>query len=146
MPDAVESPTRHNGHMVDLDDIRTFLHLLGVCGWVGGQIVMVGLLPVLRGLGPNAPGTAARRFARIAWPCFALTVATGTWSLVEVGLEDRDSTYLTALLVKLLLVGASGAATAVHSMARSPTLRGATGALGGAAALGALLMGAALPG
>ncbi|MCS5677855.1 MAG: CopD family protein [Actinomycetota bacterium] len=132
--------------MAGLDDIRIFLHLLGVCGWVGGQIVMVSLLPVLRDLGPDAPRTAARRFARIAWPCFALTVATGIWSLTEIGLEDRDTTYLASLLVKLLLVGASGASIAVHSTTRSPALRGVTGALGTAAALGALLMGAALPG
>ena len=36
--------------MTDLDSIREFLHLLGVAGWVGGQIVMVGLLPLLRSL------------------------------------------------------------------------------------------------
>ena len=132
--------------MAGLDDIRIFLHLLGVCGWVGGQIVMVGLLPILRGLGSDAPRTAARRFARIAWPCFALTVATGIWSLTEVGLEDRDTTYMASLLVKLLLVGTSGAAIAVHSTTRRSALRGATGAVGTAAAFGALLMGAALPG
>ena len=132
--------------MVGLDDIRIFLHLLGVCGWVGGQIIMVGLLPILRDLGSDAPRTAARRFARIAWPCFALTVATGIWSLTEVGLEDRDTTYMASLLVKLLLVGTSGAAIAAHSTTRRPALRGATGAVGTAAALGALLMGAALPG
>ena len=130
--------------MVDVDSIRIFLHLLGVTGWIGGQILMVGLLPLLRSLGPDAPRLAAARFARVAWPCFGLTTATGLWSLLAVDLAERDTGYLTALLVKLLLVGLSGAAAAVHSATKSPALRGATGALGGLAALGALFAGAVL--
>ena len=130
--------------MVDVDSIRIFLHLLGVTGWIGGQILMVGLLPLLRSLGPDAPRLAAARFARVAWPCFGLAIATGLWSLLAVGLAERDTGYLTALLVKLLLVGLSGAAAAIHSATKSPALRGATGALGGLAALGALFAGAVL--
>ena len=49
-----------------------------------------------------------------------------------------------SLLVKLLLVGLSGAAAAIHSTTRSAALRGATGALGALAALGALFAGAVL--
>tara|TARA_B110000093_G_C12727005_1_gene308696 strand:- start:105 stop:503 length:399 start_codon:yes stop_codon:yes gene_type:complete len=130
--------------MVDVDSIRIFLHLLGVTGWIGGQILMVGLLPLLRSLGPDAPRLAAARFARVAWPCFGLAIATGLWSLLAVDLAERDTAYLTALLVKLLLVGLSGAAAAIHSATKSPALRGATGALGGLAALGALFAGAVL--
>ncbi|MDE0833004.1 MAG: putative copper export protein [Acidimicrobiales bacterium] len=130
--------------MVDVDSIRIFLHLLGVTGWIGGQILMVGLLPLLRSLGPDAPRLAAARFARVAWPCFGLAIATGLWSLLAVDLAERDTGYLTALLVKLLLVGLSGAAAAIHSATKSPALRGATGALGGLAALGALFAGAVL--
>lgn len=130
--------------MVDVDSIRIFLHLLGVTGWFGGQILMVGLLPLLRSLGPDAPRLAAARFARVAWPCFGLAIATGLWSLLAVDLAERDTGYLTALLVKLLLVGLSGAAAAIHSATKSPALRGATGALGGLAALGALFAGAVL--
>ena len=130
--------------MVDVDSIRIFLHLLGVTGWIGGQILMVGLLPLLRSLGPDAPRLAAARFARVAWPCFGLAIATGLWSLLVVDLAERDTGYLTALLVKLLLVGLSGAAAAIHSATKSPALRGATGALGGLAALGALFAGAVL--
>lgn len=130
--------------MVDVDSIRIFLHLLGVAGWIGGQMLMVGLLPLLRSLGPDVPSLAAARFARVAWPCFGLAIATGLWSLLAVDLAERDTGYLTALLVKLLLVGLSGAAAAIHSATKSPALRGATGALGGLAALGALFAGAVL--
>ena len=49
--------------MTDLGSIRVFLHLLGVTGWVGGQIVMLGLLPLLRSLGPDVSRIAADRFA-----------------------------------------------------------------------------------
>ena len=63
--------------MTDLDSIRVFLHLLGVAGWVGGQIVMVGLLPLLRSLGPDVPRIAAGRFARVVWPFLVLAVVTG---------------------------------------------------------------------
>ena len=130
--------------MADLDSIRVFLHLLGVAGWVGGQIVMVGLLPLLRSLGPDVPRIAAVRFARVAWPCFGLAVVTGIWSLFAVEIGDKDTGYLTALLVKLLLVGLSGVAAAVHATTRNVALRGATGALGGLAALGSLFAGAVL--
>ena len=130
--------------MTDLDSIRVFLHLLGVAGWVGGQIVMVGLLPLLRSLGPDVPRIAAVRFAKVAWPCFGLAVVTGIWSLFAVEIGNQDTGYLTALLVKLLLVGLSGVAAAVHATTRRVALRGATGALGGLAALGALFVGAVL--
>ena len=105
---------------------------------------MVGLLPLLRSLGPDVPRIAAVRFARVAWPCFGLAVVTGIWSLFAVEIGDHDTGYLIALLVKLLLVGLSGVATAVHATTRSVALRGATGALGGLAALGALFVGAVL--
>ena len=58
MPDAA---TR-----LDLDAVRVFLHLLGVCGWVGGQIVMMALVPVLRKVSPEAPRLAAARFGQVA--------------------------------------------------------------------------------
>ena len=69
---------------------------------------------------------------------------TGIWSLFAVEIGDHDTGYLIALLVKLLLVGLSGVAAAVHATTRSVALRGATGALGGLAAIGALFTGAVL--
>ena len=129
---------------LDLDAVRMFLHLLGVSGWIGGQILMLGLLGVLRGLGAEAPRMAADRFAKVAWPCFALAVVTGIWNLAEVGLSGRSDGYLATMLAKLLLVAVSGAAAAVHSTTRSAAIRGATGGIGFLAALGALLAGAAL--
>ncbi|MDP7550127.1 MAG: hypothetical protein QF896_02900 [Acidimicrobiales bacterium] len=127
-----------------LSEIRLFLHLLGVAGWVGGQLTMAAMVPVLRRLDPDAPRIAANRFGRVAWTFFALAVSTGIWNLFEVSLSSRDTAYLTTLLIKLLLVGLSGGAAAVHSYTSSIAVRGFTGALGVVAALGALLMGVVL--
>ena len=80
----------------------------------------------------------------MAWPCFGLAIATGIWSLCAINLGGRDTGYLTALLVKLLQVGLSGTAAAIHSTTRGSAVRGATGVLGALAALGALLIGAVL--
>jgi len=52
-----------NGIEFGLDQIRTLLHLVGVSVWFGGQILMLGLLPVLRKLGGDAPRQAAAGFA-----------------------------------------------------------------------------------
>ena len=130
--------------VLTLETVRTFLHLLGVSGWIGGQILMLGLLGVLRSLGSDAPRMAAVRFGKGAWPCFALAVTTGIWGLAEVGLSNRSDDYLATMLVKLLLVGISGAAAAVHTVTRLPALRGVSGGIGFLAALGALLAGAGL--
>ncbi|SVC36169.1 uncharacterized protein METZ01_LOCUS289023, partial [marine metagenome] len=113
-----------------LNTVRTFLHLLGVAGWIGGQILMLGLLGVLRSLGPDAPRMAAIRFGKVAWPCFALAITTGVWGLTEAGLSNRSDGYLATMLVKLFLVGTSGAAVAVHTTTRSPALRGVSGGIG----------------
>ncbi|HJM32686.1 MAG: hypothetical protein QF796_07750 [Acidimicrobiales bacterium] len=136
MPEATTS--------LDMDAVRIFLHLLGVCGWVGGQIVMMALVPILRKVSTDAPRLAAARFGQVAWACFGLAVVTGVWGLAAVDLADKPSGYHVTLLVKLLLVGISGAAAGIHGTTNSVPVRGATGAVGGFAALGALLAGAVL--
>ena len=127
-----------------VNTIRIFLHLLGVAGWVGGQVLLLGLMPVLRHIDSEAPRIAAERFRRVAWPCLALAVITGIWGLAEVDLSVQSDGYLSVLLVKLLLVGASGASAAIHSITRSVVLRGATGAISFMSALGALFLGSSL--
>lgn len=129
-----------------IDTIRIFLHLFGVAGWIGGQILMLALLPSLRHLSSDAPRIAASRFAIVAWPCLALAVSTGIWGLAEIDLSTQPDGYLATLLVKLLLVGASGTSAAVHSNTQSVALRGATGAITFLAALGALFAGSSLVG
>ena len=130
-----------------VDEIRTVLHLLAVSVWVGGQIVVLGLLPALRRLDDDdAPRAAAAAFGRVAWPAFAVAVATGIWNILAVDLADATTGYNLTFLVKLTLVVISGGAAAVHQNTPSPAIRGVTGAAGFSAALGALVAGVAMAG
>jgi hypothetical protein len=129
---------------VDLDSLRLFLHVLGASVWVEGQITLAALVPVLRGLGPGAAAAAARRFAAVAWPAFALLVGTGVWNLVAEHVEDRSSAYRTTLSVKLAVVVLSGLAAWLHARSTTPRARGTWGAISGLTALGALLLGVVL--
>jgi putative copper export protein len=129
---------------VDVDAVRVFLHVLGAAVWVGGQIVLGALVPVLRAAGVDGlPRQAARRFGMVAWPFFALAVVTGIWNLLELPAGTATS-YQVALAVKLLLVAVSGSAAALHSTTPSPVVRAVTGGAGLLAALGALFTGVLL--
>ncbi len=128
----------------DLDTLRISLHILSVSVWVGGQIVLAALVPVLRQVGNDAPRLAANRFGRVAWPFFALAVLTGIWNLLEIEVGDRSTAYHVTLAVKLLAVAAAGTAAAVHSLTPSPALRGITGAVGLVGSLAALVFGVML--
>lgn len=128
----------------DADWIRTVLHVLSVSVWVGGQIVMLGLLPALRTMSEDAPRLAARAFGRVAWPAFAVAVATGIWNILAVDLADATSGYNAVFGIKLLLVVVTGVAAAFHQTAERPAIRGITGGIGFAAALGAFVLGIAM--
>ena len=70
---------------VSWDTIRLFLHVLAATIWVGGQITLAALVPVLRRLGADIPRAAARRFNQVAWPAFAVLVITGIWNGEQEG-------------------------------------------------------------
>jgi len=123
--------------------IRLFLHVLGATVWVGGQLTLAGLVPGLRRVSPEAPRAVARRFNVIAWAAFALLVATGVWNILAIR-PDWSSSYGTTLIVKLVVVAASGVAAALHARARSAAPLAVFGALSGLAALGALFLGVLL--
>src|SRR5262249_43278962 len=57
---------------VSWDTIRLFLHVLAATVWVGGQLTLAALVPVLRVQGPAAPKAAARRFNLVAWPAYGV--------------------------------------------------------------------------
>jgi putative copper export protein len=123
--------------------IRLFLHVLGATVWVGGQLTLAGLVPGLRQLSPDAPRAVARRFNAIAWAAFALLVVTGLWNIAAVD-PDWSSDYGTTLIVKLVVVAASGISAAVHAGATSKRALAVFGALSGLTALGALFLGVLL--
>jgi len=129
---------------LNADVIRLFLHVLAASVWVGGQLTLAGLVPGLRAISPDAPRAVARRFERIAWPAYAVLVATGIWNLLEREVGDRSTRWQVTLFVKLVVVALAGIAAAVHSRTSSRAVLAAGGALAGLASLVALLLGVQL--
>jgi putative copper export protein len=130
-----------------VDSIRLWLHVLGATVWVGGQLTLAALVPVLRTAGPDVPKRAARAFNKVAWPAFGLLLVTGVWNVIAVNNADHpDSTYQTVLGIKILVVAASGISAFLHT--RATTSRGLAvwGALTGLTALSALYLGVLLAG
>lgn len=130
---------------VSWDTIRLFLHVLAATVWVGGQITLAALVPVLRRLGAEIPRTAARRFNLVAWPAFAVLVITGIWNMIAER-SQIAGTYRTTLVVKLVVVLISGLTAYLHTRARSRAGVAVFGALTGISALAALFLGVLLAG
>jgi putative copper export protein len=124
--------------------LRLTLHVLAACVWVGGQVVLAGLVPTLRGLGDDAPRKVARAFGRIAWPAYGVLLVTGIWNLLEVQVGDRDTAYHVTLGVKLLVVAAAGVSAGIHATTRQRAVLAATGAIAGITSLLAVLLGVQL--
>lgn len=123
------------------DTIRIFLHVLAASVWVGGQIVLGGLVPRLRQAFPESTKVAAQAFGRIAWPAFAVAVVTGIWSVLDISMSDQSTAYQVTIFVHVSLVAVSGTAAAVHSLGRSKLALALGGAIGLLSALGAMFVG-----
>ena len=130
----------------DLQLIRIFLHVLAATIWVGGQFTLAGVVPTVRGFGPEATAKVARAFNRLAWPAFGVLVLTGVWNLLEIQIGDRPTSYHMALGINLVLVAASGIGAAAHVVSRSKVALAIGGSLAGIGALGALFLGVWLHG
>ena len=102
-----------------MDTVRLFLHVSAATIWVGGQLTLAGLVPGLRALAPAAPRAAARRFNLLAWPAYAVLIATGIWNIVAVEDIAFDSAYGRTLMVKVVVAVLSGLAAFLHSISRS---------------------------
>ena len=127
---------------IDLDVVRLTLHVLAATIWVGGQIVLAALAGPLRRADPAAVAPAARAYAWVAWPAFAVLILTGGWMLAGGG--DESDAYRTTLMVKLVLVALSGVGAAMHTFAKRPALKGIWAAVGLLSALGAVLLGVSI--
>jgi putative copper export protein len=130
---------------VNWDTIRLFLHVLAATIWVGGQITLAALIPVLRRTGTDIPRAAARRFNEVAWPAFGVLVITGVWNVVAER-SQITGRYETTLVVKLIVVAISGVTAALHARAHSTAGLAIFGALTGVTALAALFLGILLAG
>jgi putative copper export protein len=130
---------------VSWDTIRLFLHVLAATIWVGGQITLAALVPVLRRFGTEVPGTVARRFNQVAWPAFGVLIVTGVWNIAAVHSHIKGS-YQTTLVIKLIVVAISGVTAALHARAKNKAALAVFGALTGLSALAALFLGVLLAG
>jgi putative copper export protein len=132
---------------VSWDTVRLFLHVLAATVWVGGQLTLAVLVPVLRRFGADALGAAARRFNQVAWTAFAVLIVTGIWNIIAVRSQiSHSASYRTTLSVKLAVVVISGVTAALHIRSRTARSRAVFGGLTGLSALAALFLGVLLAG
>ena len=123
------------------DSIRLFLHVLAASVWVGGQIVLGGLVPKLRQVAPESLKVAANAFARIAWPAFAVVVVTGMWNILDITVGDMTTEYQVSLFVHVLLAMATAMFVVIHSVGQTKLALALGGALGLLTSLGAMFVG-----
>ena len=95
-----------------MNAFRLFLHVLAASIWVGGQLVLAGLVPTVRRFGEDATRQVARAFNRIAWPAYGVAVVTQILIFPVFGLH-------TTLAQNLKM----GAIFTIVSIARSFALR-----------------------
>lgn len=126
--------------------VRLGLHVLAAAIWVGGQFVMLGLVPTARTLGEDAPRRLARAFARLAWPAYAVLVLTGFWNISTFTFSAQSAAWKAVLMVKVVLVALAGIATWLHQRASSRRALAVWGSVAGTASVLALFMGVALAG
>ncbi len=95
-----------------------WIHIIAACVWIGGQITLGMLVPLLR-FDRDLVLAAARRFGWLGWSAFAVLIVTGVINMHEIGVSF---THLNAtptsrtLSLKLTLVIISGLAAAAHSL------------------------------
>ncbi len=126
--------------------IRLSLHVLAACVWVGGQIVLAGLVPTLRTLGDEAPRKVAQAFGRLSWPAFWLLILTGFWNYAAVHGSTQSSSWNAAFGVKMLMVVVAGVGAFLHTRATSAKARGIFAGLGTLATLVAMVLGILIAG
>jgi putative copper export protein len=137
-------------HVPSLSDglggFRLILHVLAATIWVGGQLTLAGVVPTLRTLGEDAPGTVARAFSRLLWPAYGILLVTGLWNIGSLTVGQASAAWKAVLVVKIVVVVLAGVGVALHE--RATTRRGTAvwGAVGALASVAALCLGVFLAG
>jgi putative copper export protein len=127
---------------ISFDVVLLTLHVLAATIWVGGQIVLQALVGPLRRTAPAAIAPAARAFAWVAWPAFAVLIGTGAGLLVQA--DDMSDAYRATLMVKMVFVVLSGVGAALHTFVKNPALKGISAAVGLVSALCVVLLGVSI--
>ena len=127
-------------------DLVLWLHILAASVWIGGQIALGILVPVLRG-DRALLSAAAHRFQWGAWTAFVLLIITGMVNIHDAGITASGMTGTArgrTLTLKLCFVAVSGIAAGLHSLVVGPRVstrsgRTLNGALGGISLLTAMV-------
>lgn len=124
-----------------LDGIRLSLHVIAATIWVGGQLVVAGLVPSLRKSGGDATKVVARAFARIAWPAYAVLILTGLWNYSSFNMNKVTTAWKIVISIKIAVALFSGLAVYLHQRAKSPKQTGVWGGIAALSSVAALVMG-----
>jgi hypothetical protein len=122
-----------------LSTIRVFVHVLAAAVWVGGQLVLGGLMSTVRELGNDAPQRIAKRFAMIAWPAYAVLLFTGLWNAYAIKIGDYPTSSKWWFGFKMTCFLITGFGAALHSLIKKKWALAIGGALGALGAVGTLL-------
>lgn len=123
-----------------------WLHIVAASIWIGGQITVAAVIPMLRDQRDLAR-RVGRRYQAVAWPAFAVLIITGLLNVANAGLRWSqlfDSAAGRTLVIKLGLVALSGLAAGVHAVLQAPRRRDAGRSVVGSALLGSVSLVAAL--
>ncbi len=123
-----------------------WLHIVAACIWIGGQVTIAAVIPMLRDQRELAR-RVGRRYQTVAWPAFAVLIVTGLLNVADAGLRWSqlfDSPTGRTLVVKLAFVALSGLAAGVHALLHAAPRRDAGGSAVGSAVLGSISLVAAL--
>jgi putative copper export protein len=124
-----------------------WVHIVAACIWIGGQVTVAAIIPLLRDQRELAR-RVGRRYQAVAWPAFAVLIVTGVVNVGNAGLhwsQLLDSSAGRTLVVKLVLVALSGLAAGVHSFLQAPRRGHASDSSAvGSAVLGSISLVAAL--
>ena len=107
-----------------MEQFVLFLHIVAASVWVGGQIVVAGLVPTVRGFGDDAPKALAQAFNKVAWPAFGLAVLTGLGNVLLMGMDEIKHPLIE---IKVMLVLFSAVGAVVHQTANGNKARLAAG-------------------
>lgn len=125
--------------------VRLFVHIVAATIWVGGQFTLAGMVPGARRIAADLPRTLAQRFDRLAWPAFAVLVATGIWNIAATrGFHSGDTAWRATLVVKVIVVGFSGLSAFAHRRSTSTLGLAVWGTFTSISAIGALWLGVML--
>lgn len=108
--------------------VLVYIHLIAATVWVGGLIVMAGLIPAIRATTDDRGviQAVAKRFGLISWTALGVLVVTGT-SMLVIGFN-----LSMALTTKIGLVLVSAALAAWHTVSASSQTARTRGMIQGA--------------